>query len=89
MNDKRASRTRMFLEADAVAKAEGNNDVSASARTRRSGGVCVVGMLENVQPRNLGDPATSQAGRLYRNRLQGRANGLQEVGLLHTTEEMG
>ena len=89
MNDKRASRTRKFLEADAIAKAEGNNDMSTLARTWRSSGVCVAGMLEKVQPRNLGDPAIPQRGRLNRNRMQGRADGSQEVGLLHTTEEVG
>jgi hypothetical protein len=79
----------MILEADAVVEAESTSEAPVSARVLRSSGVCVVGMLENVQPRNLGDPAASLKGSLYRNRLQGRGDGQQEVGLLHSTEEVG
>ncbi len=62
--------------------------LSGLARTCWSSGVYVVGMLENVQQRNLGDPAASLLGKLHRNRLQGEAEGRQEVGLLHSTKEV-
>lgn len=56
----RASRTLNIPEADAVAEAEGNKGLIVIARLILSGGVCVVGMYENAQPRNLGDPIHSQ-----------------------------
>lgn len=62
MNDMRASRTRKLLEADTVDVVEGKSDASVPAWAFRSSGVCVVGMLETVQPRNLGDPAVSPLG---------------------------
>ena len=81
----------MILEADAVAKAESNTDTVVKARLFHSGGVCVVGMHENVQPRNLGGPALSQpdVGKTARNGLQVQFETEQEVGLLHSTEEAG
>ena len=85
----RASRTRKVPEADAVQKAEGNMGVSDMARRTYSGGVCVAGMYENVQPRNLGGPVPSRDGRCTRNSLQGCADEGQEVRLFHSTEEAG
>ena len=77
-----------MLGADAVANAEGNMRVPDRVRVLSPSGVCVAGMLENVQSRNLGDPDSSLRGSLCRNRLQGRGNGCQEVGSLHSTWEM-
>ena len=89
MNDMRASRTRKILEADAVAKAEGISGAFVLARVLQSSGVCVAGMLENVRSRNLGGPAISPVwGKSIQNSAQGWAEGWQEVGLSHSTEEV-
>ena len=87
----RAPRTRKILEADAVAKAESNMRKIDKVRLPHSSGVCVVGMQENVQPRNLGGPAPSQAalGKVVRNSLQVQLDTEQEVGLLHSTVDIG
>lgn len=81
----------MILEADVVAKTESNIGKIAPVRSLYSSGVCVVGMHENVQPRNLGGPALSQldVGRAVRNGLQAQFDTEQEVGLLHSTGETG
>ena len=91
MNDMRAPRTRNILEADAVAKAESNMRKIVMVRRPHSSGVCVVGMHENVQRRNLGDPAPSQEalGKAVRNSLQVQFDTEQEVGLLHSTVDRG
>ena len=83
----RAPKTRNVLKADAVYVAESNSTVTDSARLLSFGGVCVVGMYEKTQPRNLGGPAHSIQGRYNRNRLQGYTNDEQEVRWLHITEE--
>lgn len=89
MNDMGASRTRKLLEADTVATVESTSDTSVPAWANRSSGVCVVGMLENVQPRNLGDPAVSPSGgRPNRNSLQGLAEEWREVRWFHSTVEV-
>ena len=64
VNDMRASRTRNVLEADAVANAESNKILINNARLLFSSGVCV-GMYENIQPRNLGDPIHSVKVELF------------------------
>ena len=81
----------MILEADAVAKAESTIENAVMARPLNSSGVCVVGMHENIQPRNLGGPAFSnkEVSNSARNRLQVHCDEKQEVGLLHSTEEAG
>jgi hypothetical protein len=90
VNDMGASRTRKFLEADAVANAEGNTDLSDMARTVRSNGVCVAGMYKNVQPRNLGGPIFSDdVGKCSQSRLEGCTDGRWEVRLPHSAEEAG
>ena len=89
MNDMGASRTRKILEADTVDVVEGKSDASVPAWANRSSGVCVVGMLENVQPRNLGDPAVSPSrGRPVRNSTQGPADEWREVRWSHSTVEV-
>jgi hypothetical protein len=57
VNDMRASRTHNVLEAGAVAKAESNKILIARARLMLSSGVCVIGMYENTQSRNLFEKA--------------------------------
>ena len=85
----RASRTRKILEADTVDDVEGKSDASVPAWAFRSSGVCVVGMLENVQPRNLGDPAFSPPrGRPFRNSMQGLVEEWWEVRWSHSTGEV-
>lgn len=90
MNDKRAPRTRKILEVDAVARAEDNMDLTTLVRLISSSGVCVVGMCEIVQSRNLGDPSFSKRniGRQMRNGLQAFDEGKMEVGLLHSIVEV-
>lgn len=65
VNDMRASRTRNVLEADVVTKAESNKLLIDNARLILSSGVCVVGMYENTQSRNLGDPIHSIKVKLF------------------------
>lgn len=65
VNDMRASRTHNILEADAVAEAESNNVLIVNARLIHSSGVCVVGMYEKTQSRNLGDPIHSDKVKLF------------------------
>ena len=79
----------MILEADAVAKAESNIERIVMVRFLCSSGVCVVGMHENVQPRNLGGPALSQmdVGKVVRTRSQAQLDTEREVGLPHSTGE--
>lgn len=90
MNDKRAPRTRNILEVDVVAKAEDNTKLTAMVRLASSSGVCVVGMYETVQPRNLGDPSLSKRniGRQERNGKQVPVQVKMEVGLSHSIEEV-
>lgn len=88
MNDMRASRTLMILEADAVYDAESNSVLNANVRLILSSGVCVVGMHENTQQRNLGDPICSLRGRSMRNNLQVYFDSRWEVRWLHSTEEV-
>ncbi len=71
MNDMRASRTLIILGADAIAEAESNMVISVSMRILLPSGVCVVGMYESVQSRNLGGPIHSTCGKYIRSRLQG------------------
>lgn len=77
----------MILEADAVDNAESNSALNTIVRLMHSSGVCVVGMHENTQPRNLGDPAHSPLGKHNQSCLQDDADGEQEVRWLHSTEE--
>ena len=81
----------MILEADAVAEAESHIENAVMVRPLNSSGVCVVGMHENIRPRNLGGPACSikEGSNTVRNRLQVQCDESQEVGLLHSTEEAG
>lgn len=65
VNDMRASRTRIMLEADAVVNAESNRTLIDFARLMLSSGVCVVGMYENTQSRNLGDPIHSVKVKIF------------------------
>jgi hypothetical protein len=83
----RASRTLKILEADAVYDAESNSALSANVSLMLSSGVCVVGMYENTQPRNLGDPDHSQLGKFIQSCLREYADDEQEVRWLHSTEE--
>ena len=87
----RASRARKLLEADAVANAESNVENANMVKRLNSSGVCVVGMHENIQLRNLGGPAFSNkdVSNNAQNRLQVYCDERQEVGLLHSTEEVG
>ena len=87
MNDMRASRTSIILEADAVDNAESNSVLDANVSLIHSSGVCVVGMHENTQPRNLGDPECPLRGNYIQSCLQEYNDGNQEVRWLHTTEE--
>ena len=82
----RASRTRNILEADAVTNAESNIEKAIMVRLLNSSGVCVVGMHENIQLRNLGGPAYSNrdVSNIAQNRLQVQCDDRQEVGLLHS-----
>ena len=88
MNDMRAPRTRIVLEADAVVNAESKRVVINTVRVLLSSGVCVVGMYENTQSRNLGGPIRSVQGRNIRSRLQEYFDGEWEVRWLHSTEEV-
>gem|GEM_PF-4356987 len=89
----RAPRTRKILEVDTVASVEDNTEIVVLVRLSCSNGVCVVGMYENVQLRNLGDPFSSMLftshGKYWRNRSQANIKGSKEVRLLHSTEEIG
>ena len=75
MNDKRASRTRNFPGADTFVYVEGNSEESDMASSPNPGGVCVVGMYENVCQRNLGGPESSFTGKRERNRLEALSDG--------------
>ena len=90
VNDKRASRTRKILEVDAVAKAEDNTKLTTMVRLVSSSGVCVVGMYEIVQLRNLGGPSLSKRsiGRQGRNGRQVPDQVKMEIGLSHSIEEV-
>ena len=79
----------MILEADAVAEAESHTEEAVLARSLSSSGVCVVGMHEIVQSRNLGGPGSSRkdVGTVVRNRLQAQLDETQEVGLFHSIRE--
>lgn len=59
VNDMRASKNLNVLGADVVAQAESNIVLIDNARLELPSGVCVVGMYENTQQRNLGDPIHS------------------------------
>lgn len=83
----RASRTLNILEADAVNDAESNSALNANVSLMLSSGVCVVGMYENTQPRNLGDPDHSLLGKLIQSCLREYADDEQEVRWFHITEE--
>jgi hypothetical protein len=83
----RASRTLIILEADAVYEAESNSALSANVSLMHSSGVCVVGMYENTQPRNLGDPDCSLRGNYIQSYLREYNDDDQEVRWLHITEE--
>lgn len=65
VNDKRASRTPNVLGADVVTQAESNSLLVDNARLVLPNGVCVVGMHENTQSRNLGDPIHSIKVKLF------------------------
>jgi hypothetical protein len=53
-----------------------------------SSGVCVVGMYETVQPRNLGGPSCSFRGNYMQNK-KSYNNGNWEVRCAHSTVEVG
>ena len=88
VNDMRASRTLIILEADTVYGVEGNREVYVIVSISSSSGVCVVGMHEIVQSRNLGDPSCSREGSC---KQSGRScnDGSWEVRCVHSTEEVG
>lgn len=88
MNDTRASRTWNMLEADAVYDAESNSALSVNVSLMQFSGVCVVGMHEMTQPRNLGAPICSLQGRNIRNNLPVYFDGRWEVRWFHSTEEV-
>ena len=90
MNNKRAPRTRNILEADVIAQTESKTEVAILVRLSSSSGVCVVGMYENVQSRNLGGPSSSERniGKLARNGLQVLVEEKMEIGLSHSIEEV-
>lgn len=77
-----------MLKADVVAKAESIRAVTVNVRWLPFRGVCVVGMYEKTQPRNLGDPAYSLTGKHTRNRLQGCVDSKQEVRWLHSVRRV-
>lgn len=85
----RAPRTRKILEVDVVAKAEDSIRIATLARLFYSNGVCVVGMHENVQTRNLGGPVSSKGsiGMVARNGTQVLLEERLEVGLPHSIWE--
>ena len=87
MNDMRASRTSIILEADAVDEAESNSVLSVNVSLADSSGVCVVSMHENTQPRNLGGPDYSLTGKSIQSSLLEYFDDDQEVRWLHSTEE--
>lgn len=87
MNDMRASRTSMILEANAVNDAESNSALNANVSLVQSSGVCVVSMYENTQPRNLGDPEYSLRGKYIQRSLLEYIDDNQEVRWLHSTED--
>jgi len=84
----RASRTHNILNADAVANAESTTALTAMVRLMHFSGVCVVGMHENAQPRNLGGPIYSCKGINMRNGMQVCYEDRWEVRWLHSTEEV-
>ena len=90
MNDMRAPRTRKILEVDVVTQTEDNMKVAELVRLYSSSGVCVVGMYENAQQRNLGDPTSPKwsIGRSARNGVQVLIQKTLEVGLFHSLEEV-
>jgi hypothetical protein len=86
VNVMRAPRTSIIPEADTVYNVEGNNAIDEMARQLQSGRVCDAGMYEIVQPRNLGDPEYSLRGKNKRRKIA-YFDGIQEVRLVHITEE--
>ena len=62
VNDMRASRTWIIPEADTFYGVEGEREMCDIVSASSSGGVCVIGMYEIVQLRNLGDPYDSYKG---------------------------
>jgi len=90
VNDKRAPRTPKILEVDVVTQAEDNMKLTAMVRLISSSGVCVVGMYEIVQSRNLGGPSLSKRniGRQMRNGLQAFDEVKMEVGPSHIIDEV-
>ena len=88
VNDMRASRTLIILEADTVYGVEGNRVICVIVSVLPSSGVCVVGMYEIVQSRNLGDPSCSRKGS-YKQSRRSCNDGDWEVRCVHSTEEVG
>lgn len=88
VNDMRASRTSIILEADTVYGVEGNREVYVIVSISSSSGVCVVGMYEIVQPRNLGDPSYPREGSCQQSRRSCN-DGNWEVRCVHSTKEVG
>ena len=78
---------RIFLGADAVVYAEGETEGLVLARVPCPSGVCVTGMRERTQSRNLGDPALARKGRGHRSSTQDVPDQGQEVGWSRSSEE--
>jgi hypothetical protein len=76
----------MLPEADTVYDVESNNAIDEKASQSQSGGVCDAGMYETAQPRNLGGPECSIKGRDMQIKIA-HFDGVQEVRLVHSTEE--
>lgn len=88
MNDMRASRTLKILKADTVDRVESNRGLCVLVSIISFSGVCVVGMYEIVQPRNLGGPCYSNRGSYSRGKRSG-SKGDREVRCAHSIEEVG
>ena len=84
----RASRTWIIPEADIVNDVESTIGIDVIASPLQSGGVCDAGMHEMAQPRNLGGPAYSLLKSKNKRRKRACFDDMQEVRLLHSTEEV-
>ena len=76
----------MIPEADTVDDVEGYRRPRAIASLVLSGGVCDAGMHETAKPSNLGGHECSLTGKSWQ-RIKVNFDGVQEVRLLHNTEE--
>jgi hypothetical protein len=89
VNDMRASRTWNILKADTVYGVESNRGLCVLVSIISFSGVCVVGMYEIVQPRNLGGPCYSYYIGSYLRGKRSDNESSREVRCAHSIAEVG